>query len=319
MKERISKLDKNIQEYINIGVRIGLFDDSNLERVISRLERVRFSIDNNNPGDAQTAVIRDPNNSRVSRGLDVRINEEKLRRNDKEYFRDEVIFHELTHCVNGIYENWMENLSLYFDFDKIFKKQFPGNDERIDELSKLPQFRQKGYAWLVLDEFVAQFISQLFVQVKRSNRLDAKRIYPKEQKEIKQSNPRISVFTDIVDYYEFSEIVEKFVNIVYGENGMKKFIKDSIGVNSINKIFDVFKNKEYGFDYLYSLLGEMGNIGFAVASRNFTEAQRNTDKDMTARDPHNFYSNYQKFLSIIDSVEQNKAVVAGVEGNFGPK
>ena len=65
MKDRIMKLDKNIQEYIGLGLRAGLFNKNNLERIVSRLERVNFFVDNNNPGDAQTEPIRDRNNPRI--------------------------------------------------------------------------------------------------------------------------------------------------------------------------------------------------------------------------------------------------------------
>ena len=133
MQERIGKLDIKIQEYIKLGLKIGFFNNENIERVITRLERVKFSIDNNCSGDAQTTPIRDPENLRISNGLDVRINEFKTKNSGKFYFEDEVIFHELSHCVNGLYENWFENLSLYFDFDKIFFERFNDKQERIEE------------------------------------------------------------------------------------------------------------------------------------------------------------------------------------------
>ena len=79
MQERIGKLDIKIQEYIKLGLKIGFFNNENIERVITRLERVKFSIDNNCSGDAQTTPIRDPENLRISNGLDVRINEFKTK------------------------------------------------------------------------------------------------------------------------------------------------------------------------------------------------------------------------------------------------
>ena len=91
---RIMKLDKNIQEYISLGIKSGLFNEKNLERVILRLARVYFSIDNNNPGAAQPDPIRDRNNQRISYGLNVRINERKTLNSEKYYFKDEVLFHE---------------------------------------------------------------------------------------------------------------------------------------------------------------------------------------------------------------------------------
>lgn len=308
---RIMKLDKNIQEYISLGIKSGLFNEKNLERVIFRLERVNFSVDNNNPGDAQTEPIRDRNNPRISYGLNVRINERKTLNSEKYYFKDEVLFHELTHCVNGIYENFMENLSLWFDFDKKFKSNFMVKEDLIEFMSSNPNYRQKSYSWLVLDEFVAQYVAQLLVETKYN-----KKIYVNESKIIRQSNPPIKVNNNFADYHEFYDIVINFIKPIYG-NDLNKFIADSLDSTVINKIFNYYKNETSGFAKLYSLLGEMGNIGFAVASSNFTEAQRATDYDMNARDPHNFYLHYNKVLELINIILDKKTYIPGVEGDFG--
>ena len=310
MLNRISKLDKNIQEYISLGVKIGLFNEKNIERIVSRLERVNFSIDNNNPGDAQTEPIRDKQNVRKSHGILVKINEEKTLKSGKYYFKDEVMFHELTHCINGIYENFMENLSLWFDFDKIMKSEFSVKEDVIEEMSKDKNYRQRSYAWMMLDEFVAQYVSQLMVEKKYN-----KKIYNEENKTIKQANPQINVINSFSDYYEFYDIVINFIKPIYGDN-INNFIIDSLDETVIDKIFEYYKNEMSGFEKLYSLLGRMGNIGFAVGSRNFTPQQKASDSDMTARDPHNFYINYYKTLDIIKMVVDKKPIL-GIEGNFG--
>ena len=53
IEARIANLDKKIQEYIDQGRKIGIFNDKNIERVVSRLERVRISVDNSLSGDAR--------------------------------------------------------------------------------------------------------------------------------------------------------------------------------------------------------------------------------------------------------------------------
>ena len=301
MKDRIMKLDKNIQEYIGLGLRAGLFNKNNLERIVSRLERVNFSVDNNNPGDAQTEPIRDRNNPRISYGLN----------SESYYFKDEVLFHELTHCINGIYENFMENLSLWFDLDKMFENNFSVKSDAIESMANDPNYRQKSYSWLILDEFVAQYVAQLLVETKYN-----KKIYVNESKIIRQSNPPINVNNNFADYHEFYDIVINFIKPIYG-NDLNKFIVDSLDSTVINKIFNYYKNETSGFAKLYSLLGEMGNIGFAVASSNFTEAQRATDYDMIARDPYNFYLHYNKVLELINIILDKKTYIPGVEGDFG--
>lgn len=311
MKDRIMKLDKNIQEYIGLGLRAGLFNKNNLERIVSRLERVNFSVDNNNPGDAQTESIRDRNNPRISYGLNVKMNERRTLNSGRYYFKDEVLFHELTHCINGIYENFMENLSLWFDLDKMFENNFSVKSDAIESMANDPNYRQKSYSWLVLDEFVAQYVAQLLVEIKYN-----KKIYVNESKLIRQSNPSINVNNNFADYHEFYDIVINFIKPIYG-NDLNKFIADSLDSTVINKIFSYYKNEPSGFVKLYSLLGEMGNIGFAVASPNFTEVQRATDYDMIARDSHNFYLHYNEVLKIINIILDRKSYIPGIEGNFG--
>lgn len=311
MKDRIMKLDKNIQEYIGLGLRAGLFNKNNLERIVSRLERVNFSVDNNNPGDAQTEPIRDRNNPRISYGLNVKMNERRTLNSGRYYFKDEVLFHELTHCINGIYENFMENLSLWLDLDKMFENNFSVKSDAIESMANDPNYRQKSYSWLVLDEFVAQYVAQLLVEIKYN-----KKIYVNESKLIRQSNPSINVNNNFADYHEFYDIVINFIKPIYG-NDLNKFIADSLDSTVINKIFSYYKNEPSGFVKLYSLLGEMGNIGFAVASPNFTEVQRATDYDMIARDSHNFYLHYNEVLKIINIILDRKSYIPGIEGNFG--
>lgn len=311
MKDRIMKLDKNIQEYIGLGLRAGLFNKNNLERIVSRLERVNFSVDNNNPGDAQTEPIRDRNNPRISYGLNVKMNERRTLNSGRYYFKDEVLFHELTHCINGIYENFMENLSLWFDLDKMFENNFSVKSDAIESMANDPNYRQKSYSWLVLDEFVAQYVAQLLVEIKYN-----KKIYVNESKLIRQSNPSINVNNNFADYHEFYDIVINFIKPIYG-NDLNKFIADSLDSTVINKIFSYYKNEPSGFVKLYSLLGEMGNIGFAVASPNFTEVQWATDYDMIARDSHNFYLHYNEVLKIINIILDRKSYIPGIEGNFG--
>lgn len=311
MKDRIMKLDKNIQEYIGLGLRAGLFNKNNLERIVSRLERVNFSVDNNNPGDAQTEPIRDRNNPRISYGLNVKMNERRTLNSGRYYFKDEVLFHELTHCINGIYENFMENLSLWFDLDKMFENNFSVKSDAIESMANDPNYRQKSYSWLILDEFVAQYVAQLLVEIKYN-----KKIYVNESKLIRQSNPSINVNNNFADYHEFYDIVINFIKPIYG-NDLNKFIADSLDSTVINKIFSYYKNEPSGFVKLYSLLGEMGNIVFAVASPNFTEVQRATDYDMIARDSHNFYLHYNEVLKIINIILDRKSYIPGIEGNFG--
>lgn len=311
MKDRILQLDKSIQEYISLGIKSGLFNKNNLNRIITRLERVKFSIDNNNPGDAQTEPIRDSSNFRISYGINIKINENKTNNTGKFYYRDEVVFHELTHSVNGIYENWFENLSLWFDFDKKFKETFIVKEDTIEELSNNPKYRQKGYSWQVLDEFVAQYVSQKLVETKYGTK-----VYPIEKKPIRQSDPIIYINTNFNDYYEYYGLVMKFIEPIYGSN-VNQFVIDSLDDTVINKIFNYYKNRSLGFDELYSLLGVMGNIGFAVGSRNFSEVQKASDSDMLARNPQNFYKNYNECFSILNNVLENKISIPGVKGSFG--
>lgn len=312
MKERIDKLDKKIQEYIYIGYKAGIFNDDNIERVVSRLERVKFSIDNNNPGDAQTSPIRDEKDYTMSYGLDVKINEKRINAKGQYFFEDEVIFHELTHCINGIYENWFENLSLWSYFDKKFDEYFPGNQKKIESYSNNPEFRQKGYGWLVLDEFISQYISQKMVEAKYG-----KKIYFDKERIINETIPKIKINSNLNDYWEFTNVVKSFVKTIYGDCDLDSFCIEAIKPDIINTIFQTYQKKENGLECLYYLLGEMGNIGFAVSSRNFTPEQVASDKDMMARDPNRLYKYYNQCTSISNDFLNSRTVVPGVLGHFG--
>ena len=142
-----------------------------------------------------------------------------------------------------------------------------------------------------------------------------RKIYLVSLKPIKQSNPILYVNSDFADYHEFYELVINFIKPIYGDN-VKQFVKDSLDDTSINKIFDFYSSRTNGCLALYSLLGEMGNIGFAVASRNFTESQKSSDNDMIARDPTNFQTHYSTSLYIINNVLNDKIFIPGIQGNF---
>ena len=77
---RIRKLHPKMQEYVYLGTKVGLFNNLNIERVVSRLERVEIEINNNMNSYAHTLPIRieDENGNYVSKGINIDINKDKV-------------------------------------------------------------------------------------------------------------------------------------------------------------------------------------------------------------------------------------------------
>ena len=137
---RIRKLHPKMQEYVYLGTKVGLFNNLNIERVVSRLERVEIGINNNMNSYAHTLPIRieDENGNYVSKGINIDINKDKVDSKIRQglfYFEDEILFHEFSHTVNGIYEEWFEKLMLGYDVDEKFISTSPIKEDMIKNLS----------------------------------------------------------------------------------------------------------------------------------------------------------------------------------------
>lgn len=134
MIERISKLDPRIQEYIKLGVMLNIFDATNLKRVVERLEKVTFTIDNNIPKIIQISSNADH--------IYIKQNENMLNAKDKpDYFNDCVLFHELTHAISGIYEECFQKESSFNLKNKISSFMNAEDRAKFDNYKDAKEYR----------------------------------------------------------------------------------------------------------------------------------------------------------------------------------
>lgn len=310
IEARIANLDKKIQEYIDQGRKIGIFNDKNIERVVSRLERVRISVDNSLSGDARIDSDRDKNI------LDIKINENNIQqaKNDgKDYFEDEVLFHEFTHAISSLYENTIETGDAY-KFKKNFLKESEKEDY-VDDFSYIKDYMSEdekkkfdqyvnndnlhlaGYGWILLDEFVAQTIAQKMVKSKYED----KSIYPLKAYESELSNPTYRFYSDLADYEVFTPFATKFIESMYGTKDIENFCKDSLDTDFINKVFEQFQKRPDGLEHLYKMLGGMGNIYFA----DQVKKGHVTDNKLNERDPKHYSVNRDNIYASIKDFMEN--------------
>ena len=208
---RIRKLHPKMQEYVYLGTKVGLFNNLNIERVVSRLERVEIGINNNMNSYAHTLPIRieDENGNYVSKGINIDINKDKVDSKIRQglfYFEDEILFHEFSHAVNGIYEEWFEKLMLGYDVDEKFISTSPIKEDMIKNLSSNPEFRQIKYAGILLDDFVSQTIAQKMINYKYE-----RNIYPDRERIFELSEPPIKCNCSLNGCWQFENVAKKFI------------------------------------------------------------------------------------------------------------
>lgn len=294
IKIRINKLHPKMQEYIKYGIDLGFFNTKNIERVIERLENVTFEIDNTIPGDAQTIPIRDGSGKTI-----IKQNEQRMyAKNRKPYFADEVLFHEFTHVTNGLYESWFQSLDSWNMKRKMQTFMNDNEKERFSHYSEKSEYRQAGYGWGLLDDFVAQYVAQSIVVEKYKNT----DIYPLKIETYKACDPAITYTSDLADYPIYTPFTKKFVEALYGRTDLKRFCMEAFDKNIVDKIIKAYSFRKDGLENLYKMLGYMGNIDFAENARvrHFDEGTLSQDKDYSARDPKKLYQSMIELNSLLE-------------------
>ncbi len=291
---RVNKLHPKMQEYIKYGIDLGFFNSKNIERVIGRLEKVTFEIDNTIPGDAQTIPIRDGSGKTI-----IKQNEKRMyAKNRKPYFADEVLFHEFTHVTNGLYESWFQSLDSWNMKRKIQTFMNDKEKERFSHYLEKPEYRQAGYGWGLLDDFVAQHVAQSLVEEKYKS----KDIYPLKGDNYNACDPAIAYMSDLADYPIYTPFAKKFVEALYGKTDLKRFCIEAFGKNIVDNIIKVYSSRKNGLENLYKMLGYMGNIDFAENARvgHFDAGTLSQDKDYSARDPKKLYQSMTELNSLFE-------------------
>ena len=294
IKIRVNKLHPKMQEYIKYGIDLGFFNAKNIERIIERLENVTFEVDNEIPGDAQTIPIRDGSGKTI-----IKQNEKRMyAKNRKPYFADEVLFHEFTHVTNGLYESWFQSLDSWKKKKKIQTFMNDDEKERFSHYSENPEYRQAGYGWGLLDDFVAQYVAQSMVVAKYKS----KDIYPLKGENYKACNPAIAYMSDLADYPIYTPFTKKFVEALYGRTDLNRFCMESFDKNIVDNIIKAYSSRKGGLENLYKMLGYMGNIDFAENARvgHFDDGTLSQDRDYSARDPKKLYQSMTELNSLFE-------------------
>ena len=283
-----------MQEYIKYGIDLGFFNAKNIERIIERLENVTFEVDNEILGDAQTIPIRDGSGKNI-----IKQNEKRMyAKNRKPYFADEVLFHEFTHVTNGLYESWFQSLDSWNMKRKIQTFMNDNEKEHFSHYSEKPEYRQAGYGWGLLDDFVAQYVAQSMVVTKYKS----KDIYPLKGENYKACNPAIAYMSDLADYPIYTPFTKKFVEALYGRSDLNRFCMESFDKNIVDNIIKAYSSRKGGLENLYKMLGYMGNIDFAENARvgHFDDETLSQDRDYSAREPKKLYQSMTELNSLFE-------------------
>lgn len=279
------KLNSKVDEYISLGIKLGLFDGSNLKEVQKKLSNITIIKDNNLTGDAE-AIIEDGKNI-------IKINPQRYIGKEY-YFLDEVLFHEFTHFVNEIHNDlYPSDNSKIFSFKKRYS-QFSNNDE-------LAQYPEWGA--ILLDEAIAQKVSQTMVETKYG-----KKIYALEPHQSKIFGESLNFYSTFADYPEFERVAENFSKSVVGNSGLLGFAKLSMKNECLDMMFSKYAGQSKGAEKLYKILGYMGNIAIADYASKGHFILRNSEN---LRKKENVVKSYHCANDIIDDMLSKQGPVFG--------
>lgn len=265
-KEEFEKLQPKIQEYIHYMVDIDMINANNKDRILDKLSRTEITYDPNKPYGGST-VLGESNTIKVSICRDYIEKESKEMNIDFDELLDINIFHELTHA-SSILDGELENKTklLFSDIDK-------SNDD-------YPLFFMYGYT--LINEFIAQSISQKIMEKKYGNQ----NLYPvKHSKFTYNENgylPKEEEFSyeynsGLVYYGELEDFALKFIQTIYGDKNIERLYE----YHFEDKIFDVlstsFKNRKNGMENLFDMFGCMSNI---VAGDYYQHGYWGTEKSI---------------------------------------
>ena len=225
-------LNDKIDEYIQLGIEIGLFKKNELKDIYSQLQNVEIVEDNTLSGDAQAIIANGKNIIKINR---------KRCEGQAPHFLDEVLFHELSHFTNGIHQD------LYGDKQhKImtFKNKY-ADFSKDNPLVKYPE-----WGAILLDEAISQRVAQTMVEKKYG-----KGIYSKRGFYSKLIGKEFALVSDFADYPEYETLANQFAKTIVGKEGLMGLAKLSMKPEGIDTIFSKYSESKDGAKKLYEILG----------------------------------------------------------------
>lgn len=273
-------MQQKMYEFLEYGKELGFFNQNNANRVMERIKQVQFIQDNTIPGDAHTGV-----NSGITT---IRINTNRTFKKE-DWFADEVIFHELVHSVSGLYENEFETYYSWY-IDKNIQK-FMTEDEKqsLQEYSKEKPFNYAaGYGVALLDDFVAQYMSQSMVEKKYEKDPRYKEgIYKRTLQKRRSYCPEHNFYSSFNDYSIYELFGRKFVEALYGKEDMQRFCSESMKTSIVDNILSTYRKRKGGIENIYKILMYLGTIDFAenVEMNHFGQGTLSQDPNKVTQNP----------------------------------
>ena len=302
-------MQQKIKEFLEYGKELGFFNASNASRLKERLQRVQFVQNNTIPGDAHTGF-----DSRITT---ITVNADRTFSKD-DWYVDEVLFHELTHSVSGLTENEFETYYSWFIDKNIQKFMTEEEKQSFCEYSKERPFQYAaGYGVALLDDFVAQYMSQSMVEKKyeRDPRYKGG-IYKRELQEKRKYCPDFNFYSSFNDYSIYEGFGRKFVEALYGKEDIQKFCVESMQPNIVDNIFDIYQQRKGGMENLYKIFMHLGTVNFAenVNMGHFNTKTLSQDPEKYTQNPGRMQNTIGKLQTLLN-YEINRAKIFSDFGN----
>mgnify|MGYP004459742467 CR=1 FL=1 len=302
-------MQQKIKEFLEYGKELGFFNQSNASRLKEKVQRIRFVQNNSIPGDAHTGF-----NSGITT---ITVNTNRIFAKE-DWFVDEVLFHELTHSVSGLTENEFETYYSWCIDENIQKFMTEEEKQSFKEYSQKRPFQYSaGYGVALLDDFVAQYMSQSMVQKKYEKDPRYKDgIYKMESQKTRSYCPELHFYSSFNDYSIYEGFGKKFVEALYGKEDMQRFCVESMQPNIIDNILLTYQKRKGGLENIYKIFMYLGTIDFAenVELNHF-------GPDTLSQDPHKVTQNPVVMKMVINkaqeilSYEKNRAKMLSEFGN----
>lgn len=272
-------MNKKRNEFLKYGQECGFINKSNAKRVKERLERIAFVQDNTIPGDAHTKMDSDT--------TIITINMNRTFSN-KEWFTDEVLFHEFTHSVSGLCENEFQTYYSWFIDKNIQKFMTEQEKEEFKVYSKERPFEfAAGYGVALLDDFVAQYMSQSMVEKKYENDPRYKSGIYQRKPQRRNYCPEFDFYSNFNDYSIYEGFGKKFIKALYGKEDVQRFCIESMHPDIVDNIILNYRNRKGGIESIYKLFTYLGTINFAENAElnHFSEGTLKQDPNRVTRNP----------------------------------
>lgn len=258
-------INQKIDEYIYLLVNANLITNEQIYDIKNKLNSIKVERIYNAPGDAVTYA----NSLKICfENIEYKMNK------NGEYYIDEVLFHEFTHFINSFHN------SIYGDnrfFISEYIEQKMNNFTTIELLEQSDEYlinQDACFGIILLDEFIAQTITQKLILLKLYNLKDNEKNKYMPTSEIEKykkrcfktniCEPPMKLETTFATYEEFYPFTQKFLK--KHKLNEDELIKNSLKQKNIKTFIDNFNQTE--IEVLYRDLCYLGLVQQRVYYKN---------------------------------------------------